>query len=83
MQEGAAYESMTDWMDEFILEHPMMAGEQPRLKGMRERFDTYYEQLSDFLEGKYVPSAVEEHLVNIYLRTQHKRKPIPTIYDDE
>ncbi len=42
-----------------------------------------YDQIDDFLEGKYVPSAVEEHLINIYQRTQHKRQPIPTIYDDE
>ncbi len=42
-----------------------------------------YDQIDDFLEGKYVPRQVEDHLVAIYLRTQHKRKAIPTIYDDE
>jgi len=42
-----------------------------------------YDQIDDFLEGKYVPSQVEEHLVNIYLRTQHKRLAIPTVYDNE
>jgi NAD+ synthase len=41
-----------------------------------------YNQIDDFLEGKYVPSYVEDLLVNIYLRTQHKRLPIPTLYDD-
>lgn len=41
-----------------------------------------YEQLDDFLEGKPVSQDVEQHIVGIYKRTQHKRLPIPTIYDD-
>ena len=40
-----------------------------------------YDQLDDFLEGRVVSSAVSEHIINIYKRTQHKRLPIPTIYD--
>jgi len=40
-----------------------------------------YEQLDDFLEGKAVSNEVKAHIINIYLRTQHKRQPIPTIYD--
>ncbi|RLV58349.1 ammonia-dependent NAD(+) synthetase [Parashewanella curva] len=40
-----------------------------------------YEQIDDFLEGKLVNSAVEDKLIEIYKRTQHKRKAIPTIYD--
>ena len=40
-----------------------------------------YDQIDNFLEGKYVPSSIEEHLINIYLRTQHKRQAIPTIYE--
>jgi len=40
-----------------------------------------YEQIDDFLEGKAVDKAVEEKLINIYKATQHKRQPIPTIYD--
>jgi NAD+ synthase len=40
-----------------------------------------YEQLDDFLEGKTVAPEIEEKIINIYLKTQHKRKPIPTIYD--
>jgi NAD+ synthase len=40
-----------------------------------------YEQIDDFLEGKDVPEFVSEKLIAIYLRTQHKRQPIPTIYD--
>ena len=40
-----------------------------------------YDQLDDFLEGKSVTDEVKEHIINIYLKTQHKRQPIPTIYD--
>jgi NAD+ synthase len=40
-----------------------------------------YDQLDDFLEGKEVTPQVRDHVINIYLRTQHKRQPIPTIYD--
>ncbi|CAM3006489.1 ammonia-dependent NAD(+) synthetase [Pseudoalteromonas distincta] len=40
-----------------------------------------YEQIDDFLEGKSVSGDVEQKLVSIYTRTQHKRQPIPTIYD--
>jgi NAD+ synthase len=40
-----------------------------------------YEQIDDFLEGKSVSKDVEQKLVSIYTRTQHKRQPIPTIYD--
>lgn len=40
-----------------------------------------YDQLDDFLEGKEVTTQVRDHVINIYLRTQHKRQPIPTIYD--
>tara|TARA_R110002050_G_scaffold12166_6_gene40240 strand:- start:1623 stop:2489 length:867 start_codon:yes stop_codon:yes gene_type:complete len=40
-----------------------------------------YDQLDDFLEGKTVPAQVKNHIINIYKKTQHKRQPIPTIYD--
>jgi NAD+ synthase len=40
-----------------------------------------YEQLDDFLEGKEVSVQVRDHIINIYQKTQHKRQPIPTIYD--
>ena len=40
-----------------------------------------YDQIDDFLEGKPVDDFVRERLVNIYRATQHKRQPIPTIYD--
>lgn len=42
-----------------------------------------YEQIDDFLEGKDVGQDVEEKLLYIYSSTQHKRIPIPTIYDQE
>jgi len=40
-----------------------------------------YNQIDDFLEGKKVPQEIEDKLIAIYQRTQHKRLPIPTIYD--
>jgi len=40
-----------------------------------------YDELDDFLEGKKVTKEVSEHIINIYNKTQHKRQPIPTIYD--
>lgn len=40
-----------------------------------------YQQLDDFLEGKNTDAAVEQQVIAIYLRTQHKRLAIPTIYD--
>lgn len=40
-----------------------------------------YDQIDDFLEGKSVEDYVSNKLVSIYTKTQHKRVPIPTIYD--
>lgn len=40
-----------------------------------------YDQIDDFLEGKPVSEAVAARLIDIYTKTQHKRQPIPTIYD--
>jgi NAD+ synthase len=42
-----------------------------------------YEQIDDFLEGKSEDEQVDAKLITIYQRTQHKRIPIPTIYDNE
>ncbi|PSW05364.1 ammonia-dependent NAD(+) synthetase [Photobacterium lipolyticum] len=42
-----------------------------------------YDQIDDFLEGKPVETEVAERLVEIYQATQHKRQPIPTVYDNE
>lgn len=41
-----------------------------------------YDDIDDFLEGKAVSAEVEQRLIDIYTRTQHKRQPIPTIYDE-
>ncbi|WP_196137715.1 ammonia-dependent NAD(+) synthetase [Aliikangiella sp. G2MR2-5] len=40
-----------------------------------------YDQIDDFLEGKDIAHQAAEKLVQIYNQTEHKRKPIPTIYD--
>ncbi|MDO6764238.1 ammonia-dependent NAD(+) synthetase [Agarivorans sp. 1_MG-2023] len=40
-----------------------------------------YDQIDDFLEGRAVEAEVEQKLIAIYQRTQHKRQAIPTIYD--
>ena len=43
--------------------------------------DLTYDQIDDFLEGKPVDERVSERLIAIYKATEHKRQPIPTIYD--
>ncbi|WP_415902244.1 ammonia-dependent NAD(+) synthetase [Neptuniibacter sp. QD29_5] len=40
-----------------------------------------YDQIDDFLEGRSVEAEVKQRIIEIYNRTQHKRQPIPTIYD--
>ncbi|KXI21479.1 ammonia-dependent NAD(+) synthetase [Photobacterium sanguinicancri] len=50
-------------------------------KADEEALQVSYDQIDDFLEGKDVEAHVSERLVSIYKATQHKRKPIPTIYD--
>lgn len=40
-----------------------------------------YDQIDDFLEGKAVSEEVEAKLIRQYQITQHKRQPVPTIYD--
>jgi NAD+ synthase len=40
-----------------------------------------YDDIDNFLEGKDVDSNTEQRLIAIYLKTQHKRLPIATIYD--
>ncbi len=39
-----------------------------------------YEDIDDFLEGKPVSLDVEDRIIDIFRKTQHKRQPIPTIY---
>lgn len=40
-----------------------------------------YDDIDNFLEGKAVSDDVSDKLVSIFKNTQHKRQPIPTIYD--
>lgn len=40
-----------------------------------------YDQIDDFLEGKDVADWISAKLIGIYQATQHKRRPVPTIYD--
>jgi len=41
-----------------------------------------YEQLDNFLEGKNTDKAIENKIIAIYMKTQHKRLAIPTIYEN-
>lgn len=50
-------------------------------KADEDALNLSYEQIDDFLEGKPVSQEVTDRLVHIYKVTQHKRQPIPTIYD--
>ncbi|MFB9215877.1 ammonia-dependent NAD(+) synthetase [Vibrio sinaloensis] len=50
-------------------------------KADEDALNLTYDQIDDFLEGKPVSQEVTERLVHIYKVTQHKRQPIPTIYD--
>ncbi|MGF1692499.1 ammonia-dependent NAD(+) synthetase [Photobacterium kagoshimensis] len=50
-------------------------------KADEDALQVSYDEIDDFLEGKAVEAHVSERLVSIYKATQHKRKPIPTIYD--
>jgi NAD+ synthase len=37
-----------------------------------------YDQIDDFLEGKPIAAEAEAKIINTYLKTTHKRDPIPT-----
>lgn len=50
-------------------------------KADEDALNLSYDQIDDFLEGKPVSQQVSDRLVAIYQATQHKRQPIPTIYD--
>lgn len=52
-------------------------------KADEDALNLTYDQIDDFLEGKLVDTQVNEKIIAIYNATQHKRQPIPTIYDDE
>lgn len=40
-----------------------------------------YEQLDDFLEGKMVTEEASQLIIDTFIKTQHKRQAIPTLYD--
>jgi len=40
-----------------------------------------YDNIDDFLEGRAVSDEIEKRIVQIFMRTQHKREPVPSIYD--
>lgn len=42
-----------------------------------------YDQIDDFLEGKSIEAQAEQLLISIYQKTQHKRQPITTLYDND
>lgn len=50
-------------------------------KADEDALSVTYDQIDDFLEGRPVEKEVTQKLIDIYQATQHKRKPIPTIYD--
>ncbi len=50
-------------------------------KADEDALSVTYDQIDDFLEGKKVDAEAEARLIRIYQLSQHKRLPIPTIYD--
>ena len=54
--------------------------DKPQLKD-EDALGMTYDQIDDFLEGRVVDKCIEDKLIAIYQRTEHKRQPIPTIYD--
>ncbi|MGL6261983.1 ammonia-dependent NAD(+) synthetase [Vibrio sp. WXL210] len=50
-------------------------------KADEEALNLSYDQIDDFLEGKPVSDEAKQALIHIYQITQHKRQPIPTVYD--
>ncbi|CAM4162954.1 ammonia-dependent NAD(+) synthetase [Vibrio astriarenae] len=50
-------------------------------KADEDALNLSYDQIDDFLEGKPVDAEAKAALIRIYQVTQHKRLPIPTIYD--
>ncbi|GAL11897.1 NAD synthetase [Vibrio astriarenae] len=50
-------------------------------KADEDALNLSYDQIDDFLEGKPVDEEAKAALIRIYQITQHKRQPIPTIYD--
>lgn len=53
------------------------------LRSDEETLGIRYDDIDDFLEGKPVSTEIKQLLVQYYLRSQHKRQAIPTIYDKQ
>lgn len=51
-------------------------------KADEEALGIPYDEIDNFLEGRAVAPANEKKLIEIFIKTQHKRIPIPTIYDE-
>ena len=68
---------------ELLIEKAPTADLEELLPGKKDEdvLGLTYDQLDDFLEGKYVEEEIQDRIIAIYHRTQHKRVPIPTIYD--
>ena len=52
------------------------------LKADEEALGISYDAIDDFLEGKEIGPAIADRLIDIFQKTDHKRQPIPTLYDD-
>ena len=50
-------------------------------KSDEEALGLSYQQIDDFLENKSTDGETNQKLIDIYQKTQHKRVPIPTVYD--
>ncbi len=50
-------------------------------KADEDALNLTYDQIDDFLEGKSISAEALQRIIAIYKATQHKRQPIPTIYD--
>lgn len=50
-------------------------------KADEEALGLSYDQLDDFLEGKTLTNDINQLIIEIFNKTEHKRLPIPTLYD--
>jgi len=53
------------------------------LKADEHALGLSYDDIDNFLEGKFVSATVCSRITNIYKKTQHKRQSIPTLYNLE
>lgn len=50
------------------------------LKTDEQALGVSYDTIDDYLEGRAVSAELEQKITSIYLKSQHKRQPIPTLY---